>query len=86
MTIIFIVLGCLLCIIVAVAVLVTAWVIGIAAAVSLFFYGYESWSASDTCTGFCGAFPREQGFNMMCISVVALVVFMGLALKSIKKS
>ncbi|EDV4424049.1 hypothetical protein ZH29_002339 [Salmonella enterica subsp. enterica] len=84
MTIIFIVLGCLLSI-AAVAIFVTAWVIGVTVAVSMFIYGYEAWSASDTCSGFCGAFPREQGFYIMCISAVALVVFMVLAIKSIKK-
>lgn len=85
MTIIFIVLGCLLSV-AAVAVSVTAWVIGVSVAVSMLFYGYEAWSASDTCTGFCAAFPREQGLIIMCISAVALVVFMVLAIWSIKRS
>lgn len=88
MTIIFIVLGCLL-IIAAVALLVTAWVIGVAAAVSMFYIGYEAWSAPYTCRGFCSVFSHEQGFNIMYImglSLAALVVFMLLALKSIKKA
>ncbi|EAW4453936.1 hypothetical protein FE103_21185 [Salmonella enterica] len=88
MTIIFIVPGCLL-IIAAVALLVTAWVIGVAAAVSMFYIGYEAWNAPDTCRGFCSVFSHEQGFNIMYImglSLAALVAFMVLALKSIKKA
>lgn len=65
MTIIFIVLGCLL-IIAAVALLVTAWVIGVAAAVSMFYIGYEAWNAPDTCRGFCSVFLMSRVL-ILCI-------------------